>query len=156
MKRLALFLIASVAALACAQAPAPEVTLSAPPKAVAAGSKVKLTVTVTFADGLHGYQNPPKQEFEIPVTVKIDGKDFKLAKATYPPGEDATVGGGTTPTKTYAGTIKIPIEVTVPKTVGSKSFKVLVSYQQCNEQACFPPDTVTVATKVNVVKKVAR
>jgi len=156
IKRAFVLLISALSVFASAQAPEPTLTVSEAPKAVAAGSKLTLTVTVSFADGLHGYQNPPAQEFEIPVTVKIDGKEFKLVKAAYPAGIDATVGGGDKPTKTYAGTIKIPITVSVPAKVGAKTLKVVVSYQQCNETACFPPADVTKTIKVNVVKQVKK
>jgi len=156
IKRAIVFLLCGLSVFASAQAPEPGLSLSAPAKAVAAGSKITLTLTLTFADGFHGYQNPPAQEFEIPVVVKVDGVEFKLVKAAYPKGVDATVGGGDKPTKTYAGAVKIPLTISVPAKVGAKSLKVVVSYQQCNDQSCFPPATVSTTVKVNVVKKVAK
>lgn len=156
IKRALIFLVSALSVFASAQAPEPTLTVSAAPKAVAIGSKLTLTVTITFADGLHGYQNPPAGEYEIPVTVKIDGKEFKLLKAAYPAGTDATVGGGDKPTKTYGGAIKIPITLSVPAKIGAKTLKVVVSYQQCNETACFPPADVTATVKVNVVKQVKK
>lgn len=156
MKRIATLFALLVCSLAFGQAPTPTVSVSAPPKQVAAGAKLTLTVTLTFADGMHGYQNPPAQEYEIPVTVKIDGKEFKVVKVAYPAGVDAKIGGSDKPTKSYEGVVKIPITLTAPTKIGSKNLKVIVGYQQCDETTCFPPGEVSTTVKVNVVKKVAK
>jgi DsbC/DsbD-like thiol-disulfide interchange protein len=156
MKRTLLIIVALLAAVAVSQAPKPTVTVSAPPKSVVAGSKLSLTLTVTFAPGFHGYQNPPATEYEIPVEVKVDGKEFKAIKVNYPPGVDASVGGSEKSTKAYEGTIKIPVLVQVPAKLGMKDLKFIVSYQLCDETSCFPPDQVLKTVKVNVVKKAGK
>lgn len=156
MKRIMVLFALLATAFASAQAPAPTVTVSTPPKQVAAGAKLTLTVTLTFADGFHGYQNPPAQDYEIPVTVKIDGKEFKVVKIAYPAGVDAKIGGGDKPTKAYEGVVKIPITLTAPAKIGAKTLKVSVAYQQCDESTCFPPGEISANVKVNVVKKVAK
>jgi len=146
-------LIAS--AIAFCQAPAPTLALSKLPNQVVAGSKVTLTLTITFAEGFHGYQNPPASEYEIPVVVKIAGKEFKVLKIAYPPGVDATIGGGEKPTKAYEGTIKVPVTLQLPTSAGKRNLKVVVSYQLCDTTSCFPPGQVQATTTVNVVKKVS-
>lgn len=156
MKKIAILFALLVSAAAFCQAPTPKVSVSAPPKQVAAGAKLTLTVTLTFAPGYHGYQNPPAEEYEIPVTVKIDGKEFKVVKVAYPAGVDAQVGGSDKPTKAYEGVVKIPITLTAPTKIGVKDLKVVVGYQQCDETTCFPPGEVSATVKVNVVKKVAK
>jgi DsbC/DsbD-like thiol-disulfide interchange protein len=156
MRTLAILFGLAVSALGFTQADAPTISVSAPPKQVAAGAKVTLTVTVTFGPGLHGYQNPPAQDYEIPVTVKIDGKEFKVVKIAYPAGVDTKMGGSEKPTKAYEGTIKIPITLTAPTKVGAKNLKITVGYQQCDESTCFPPGDVSATVKVNVVKKVSK
>lgn len=143
-------------AFAFCQAPEPTVALSKLPTQSVAGSKITIIVTITFAEGFHGYQNPPASEYEIPVDVKIDGKEFKVLKIAYPPGVDATIGGGEKPTKAYEGTIKVPVTVQLPTTVGKRNFKVVVKYQQCDTTSCFPPGQVQASTTVNVVKKVSK
>ncbi|HTQ10393.1 MAG TPA: hypothetical protein VMI31_10005, partial [Fimbriimonadaceae bacterium] len=55
------------------------------PKTAKAGSTVKGIVEVTFADGMHGYQNPPTEDYMIPVKLTVDTKGFSL-KPTYPKG----------------------------------------------------------------------
>jgi len=156
LKRIAILASLALSVFASAQAPDPKVAVSAVPKEVAIGGQLKLTVTVTFAEGFHGYQNPPASEYEIPVVVKVDGKEFKLTKVIYPAGVDAKVAGSETPTKTYMGAVKIPVVITDPKKIGKKDLKILVSFQQCNEQSCMPPGEVASTVKVNIVKKVKK
>ena len=156
MKTIAMLLGFLATAIAMCQAPTPTVSVSAPPKQVAAGGKLTLVVTVTFAPGYHGYQNPPASDYEIPVTVKIDGKEFKVTKVAYPAGIDATVGGSDKPTKAYEGSVKIPVTLTAPVKVGAKSLKILVGFQQCDATTCFPPGEISSTVKINVVKKVAK
>src|SRR5579859_5902460 len=54
------------------------------PAAAKAGATVKGTVEVTFAEGLHGYQNPPSDKDLIPIVLTVDSKDVKLKPVTYP------------------------------------------------------------------------
>lgn len=154
----ALVFLASLAVLGFAplQVPDPTLAVTAPPKQVQAGTKLTLKVNLTFAPGYHGYQNPPASEYEIPVTVKVDSKEFKVSKIAYPAGEDASVGGSEKPTKTYAGKVTIPVTVTVPTKPGVKTLKVVASYQQCDETSCFAPAEVATTVKINVVKKVTK
>ena len=114
-----------------------------------AGSIVTGTVSLTFAPGLHGYQNPPSEDYMIPVTVKsIEGAT--ILRISYPNGEAATVGGETNPAMTYSGTIEIPVMIRLNSPTGSQSLKVSVGYQQCNEHACFPPSTATASANITV------
>jgi DsbC/DsbD-like thiol-disulfide interchange protein len=156
MRSFFLTVAATLAALCTAQAPEPIVAISAPPKNVVAGSKLTLTITVTFATGFHAYQNPPAADYEIPLTVKVDGKEFKVAKVAYPAGVDAAIGGSEKTTKAYEGVIKIPITVVAPTKLGAKTLIIVVGYQQCDESSCFPPSEISKTVKVNVVKKAAK
>lgn len=156
MKSLFLAVATMFAVLCSAQAPEPMITISAPPKNVVAGSKLTLTITVTFANGYHAYQNPPAADYEIPLTVKVDGKEFKVSKIAYPAGVDAAIGGSEKTTKAYEGLIKIPVTVVAPVKPGSKSLKIIVGYQQCDESSCFPPSEIAKTVKVNVVKKATK
>jgi len=156
MRSLFLTVAAMLAALCSAQAPEPGVAISAPPKYVVAGSKVTLTITVTFANGYHAYQNPPAADYEIPLTVKVDGKEFKVSKIAYPAGVDAAIGGSEKTTKAYEGVIKIPVTLVAPAKPGAKTLKIVVGYQQCDESSCFPPSEIAKTVKVNVVKKAAK
>lgn len=128
---------------------APDAKLTVEPGAAIAGGLVKATISLTFAPGLHGYQNPPSQDYMIPVEVKsADGAS--LLAIQYPKGEPALVGGESTPVMTYANTVEIPVILRLPKTSGDLNVSVSIRYQQCNEQSCYPPSTVTAKGKVEV------
>ncbi len=131
---------------------APKATLSLSSPKAFAGKTYKAVLTVTFAEGLHGYQNPPSDPTLIPVTVKLADKTFKLVAVSYPKGVPATVGGESKPVNVYEGTVKIPITLTAPTKLGKTSLNLTFGYQQCNSAACFPPGTVTVKAVVTVIK----
>lgn len=107
-----------------------------------AGSPVKGKVTVTFAPGLHGYQNPPSQDYQIPVSVSVD-EGFGPVKLSYPAGEAHTVGGEAEASFTYSDTIEIPFLLKTPAKAGKHQINVKFRYQQCTESMCFPPKTIT-------------
>ncbi len=135
--------------LASLQNEAPKATLAIEPGTVVAGSLVKAVVTLTFAPGLHGYQNPPSEDYMIPIAIKgVEGGSQLSVR--YPKGEPATVGGEASPVMTYAGRIEIPVLVRVPSQTGDQTVKVSIGYQLCNEQACFPPGTVVATSRFNV------
>lgn len=134
-----LTLIALTALLAPSQAPAPQVSLVLEKTSGAAGIPVRGTVTVEFAQGLHGYQNPPSQDYQIPVSVS--GGNIKVSGIDYPIGEPHLVGGETTESFTYSGNIQIPVVVWPSGKDGVQSLEVKIRYQQCNETMCFPPST---------------
>lgn len=145
-------ILALFVSLALAQENTPPTVKVVLPKQAKPGAKVQGTVEVTFSDGLHGYQNPPTDSYQIPVKVTVDTKGFVLAKLVYPKGIMKAIGGDTKASAVYEGTVKIPITVTVPAKAGASEVKVTVSYQQCNDQACFPPDKVTSAAKILIKK----
>lgn len=141
------------ALLATAQlAEAPKAQLTLTQTEAVAGSLVKGTVSLTFAPGLHGYQNPPSEDYMIPVAIKSVEGATKLS-VRYPAGHAAAVGGELNPVMTYSGTVEIPVLVRIPEVTGTHEFKIAVGYQQCNDQACFPPGTITVTGSVNVTEK---
>lgn len=136
------------AAASPAQYEAPKVELLMP-KQVAFGQKVKATVRITFAPGLHAYQNPPSKDFMIPVTVRSLIKGV-AASPTYPKGEVKMLAGE--PTAVYEGQVDIPVIVKVPKKPGSVLVKLDVGYQQCTDQACDRPTSVPVSGRVLIAK----
>lgn len=153
MKRALMMLpLLAAAAAVMAQGEPPKATLTFDKTSAAAGSVVKGTLTLTFAEGLHGYQNPPSDEFQIPVVVKVVENGFKLVKAYYPKGTDFTMAGEPKPAKVYQGTIKIPIEVQASTKPANYNVNVAINYQECNESSCFPPGTVTAKATLAVTK----
>jgi len=120
------------------------------PSSGKAGQTVKATVLLTFAEGLHAYQNPPSTPDLLAIVVTLDTKDAKLKSVTYPAGKDEVVAGSDKPVRVYEGAIKIPVTVVLPKKHGKLQLAFRVSFQQCNQQSCFPPDNVSARAPIAV------
>ena len=120
------------------------------PKTAKPGATVTGTVEVTFAEGLHGYQNPPTTPDLIPIVLTVDTKDVKLKPVTYPAGKSEKVAGSNTAVMVYEGTIKIPVKVVLPKKHGKLSVAFKLSYQQCNASSCYPPSDVSASAPITV------
>jgi len=140
-----------LAAVAAAQNTPPSVKLN-PPLVVAAGKPFNAVLTVTFAPGLHGYQNPPSDPSLIPVSVTFVDKTFQAIHVKYPKGTPEKVGGDPKPVSVYEGAIKIPVVVTAPTKLGKTTLKLAFSYQQCTDRTCFQPSSINVQADVLVVK----
>jgi thiol:disulfide interchange protein DsbD len=146
-------LIAVFLALACCfalgQNDPPSARLELSSTSAKPGEKVKGTVTVSFGPGLHAYQNPPSEDYLIPLTITASG-DVKLESVKYPSGISAKVGGAPDPVKVYEGTLRVPIVLAAPSKPGSYDVKLSVGYQQCDATQCFQPDSVSTTAKLTV------
>ena len=92
----------SLVALSMVAAPVLEFKVSATP---GKDGLVTGTLTVKIPEGWHAYQNPPKSEYENPVTLTSKTKKFKLTKVTYPKGIAMMSSGSDS--LVYEGSIKI-------------------------------------------------
>lgn len=154
MNRLAVAgILVALASVASAQKGlTPTATLKFDKASVAPGGTVKATLTVKFAAGLHGYQNPPANKDEIPISVKVLESGFKLVKAQYPKGVDLKIAGLDETSKVYEGTIVIPLEIKASAKAKTYNVAVQLDYQQCTETSCYPPDKVVAKAKLKVGK----
>jgi len=152
-KVLVLATLASLATLAAAQDDTPpKVTLTLGSPTAMANKAIHATLTVTFSEGLHGYQNPPSDPSLIPVTVKSADNVFKVVMVQYPKGTPTKVDGEPKPINVYQGTIKIPVVIQAPSKLGKATVSLSFKYQQCNQQSCFAPGTIVAKATVNIVK----
>lgn len=141
--------LCAVSVSALAQDSAPKGTLKLDKPSGVAGAVLKGTITLTFAEGLHAYQNPPTESFQIPVTVAA-AKGTTLAKTTYPKGVPFLMAGEEKPSLVYQGTVTIPVELKLATKAGKQTIKLSVDYQQCNDSSCYPPGKLELSTTVNV------
>ncbi len=148
---------AVVSALSMAQSDTPPIVKIKLEKSIVSANKpFKATLNVTFASGLHSYQNPPNPSTYIPLTVKLDGKVFKVVSMKYPKGSPIKVAGEDKPVYVYSGQVQIPITFMAPKTTGSIPIKLTVSYQQCNDRECYPPTSLVAKSSVIVASKIGK
>lgn len=111
-----------------------------------AGKQYPATVVLEFAEGLHGYQNPPSIKDLIPVTVS--GKS--VVEVLYPKGEMMLAGG--IEAAAYEGRVEILVAFRAPDEPGEHTLRLAVGYQQCNEVLCFLPDEFEVTAQIVVVE----
>ncbi len=113
------------------------------------GEVVRGVVTVTFAEGLHAYQNPPSEDYMIPLEVKAD-EGTTLVKVEYPAGVGKAVGGSDVPVLVYSGETRVPVQIKLGAKPGPQTVALKVRYQQCDATSCFAPKTERVEAKVTV------
>lgn len=124
------------------------------PKTIKAGAKAVVTLELAFEPGLHGYANPPSEDYQIPVKVSLGpkvAKSIKIVKVAYPKGTLASMAGEAKPSRVYEGVVKIPVTILVSKS-GKYEAPIVVSYQQCNDENCFPPAKVEGIAHLVVLK----
>lgn len=132
---------------------APTAKLSLPAKATA-GTLVKGKLILTFSDGWHGYQNPPLDPYQNPVTLSLTNKGMKLKKISYPVGVVKEVAGAKA--AVYEGEIEIPFEFIAPAKPGKLDLAFNLAYQQCNDSTCMPPGALKIKGTVAVAKKAGK
>ncbi len=130
-------------ALGTFQAADPTVKIVLNQTSAVVGAPLSGKAIITFAEGLHAYQNPPSQDYQIPVVLSGGDEAVKVVKLKYPIGETHAVGGETEASFTYSGQIEIPFLVKASGKPGASSIKIKIRYQQCNDSTCFPPKTLT-------------
>ncbi len=128
---------------------APTYKLNLPAK-VAPGAVFKGSVTVTFEEGWHGYQNPPTDSYQNPIVLSMKAKYLKFKKVSYPEGVLKEFAGAKT--AVYEGVITIPFEILAPKRLGKLDMAFTLNFQLCNDSTCLPPGSVQFKGSVKVVK----
>ena len=145
----------SLAGLAPFQLPETKSRMEGPAK-VKPGAMVMASVIVEVPSGNHAYA-PPAAHDELTVLVTVPaGAKYKLAKIAYPAGKMVKYPGFEEPVLAYEGTVKIPVQVQLPKGAkGKVVVKLQVRTQVCSntEGACYPPKTETVSANVTVSPK---
>ncbi len=125
---------------------------SSSPK-VKPGGSVQVTVSMIASEGWHVYaltQEPPPVATRITVPggqpYVLSGEiGTPLAESTFDPsfGIDTEYYAGN-------GAFELPIAVSATARAGKAPLRVQVRYQSCNDQFCFPPQTVTMTVALEI------
>ena len=115
---------------------------------VSAGKAATVTLHFRIAPGLHINSHTPRQEELIPTTLTIPvGSGVRLDGAVYPPGTDFTLPlDPTTKLSVYSG--EFTIQARIVAAPGDHFVEARLRYQACDNNACMPPKTITVAIDV--------
>ena len=134
-------------AAALAQDHTPTISVATGTGSFYSGGLARFDVKVSIKDGLHAYQNPPSQDYMIPLSIDA-GEDTAVEKVKYPRGIMATVGGETEKAAVYEGDVIVPVYVRLGRSTGRLTVKLKVNIQQCTESNCFPPESKTIEFNV--------
>jgi len=115
---------------------------------VPAGKPSQVALHFRIAQGLHINSHTPNYEYLIPTTFSIpDGSGVQLDAATYPAGSLMTLTyDPTTKLSVYTG--EFIIQARIVATAGNHLVEGKLHYQACDNNACMPPKTITVAIDV--------
>ncbi|MDO8588821.1 MAG: cytochrome c biogenesis protein CcdA [Armatimonadota bacterium] len=108
---------------------------------LAAGSKFKAAVVAEVRPGLH-VNAPSSDTAVIPPVLSISaGPGVKLGRPEFPPPVKKKFAFTETPIPVYEGRFKIivPGEVAKNAKVGPRTLRVSLTYQACDDNACYPP-----------------
>ena len=141
----ALFALGFAAALA--QDRFPTVTVAPGTDAIYAEGLARFDLKLSIQPGLHAYQNPPSQDYMIPLAIE-GGEGTVVEKIKYPRGIMATVGGETEKAAVYEGDFVVPVYVRLGKAAGKQTIKLKINVQQCTDSNCFPPESKTMEFSV--------
>ena len=115
---------------------------------IAAGKPATVTLHFSIRTGLHINSHTPSEEELIPTTLSIpDGFGVRLEGASYPPGtEFALPFAPKEKLSVYTGDFTIKAQIVA--TPGDHMVEAKLRYQACDNNACMPPRTITVAIDV--------
>jgi len=115
---------------------------------VPAGKPGQVALHFRIAQGLHINSHTPSFPELIPTTFSIpEGSDVRLAGVTYPAGSLMTLTyDPNEKLSVYTG--EFIIQARIVATAGNHLVEGKLRYQACDNNACMPPKTITVAIDV--------
>jgi len=115
---------------------------------VAAGKPSAVALHFRVAQGLHINSHTPREEYLIPTVFSIpEGAGVRLEKADYPAGMDFVLPlDPTEKLSVYTG--EFTIQTRIVAEAGDHLVEARLRYQACDQNACMPPRTITVAIDV--------
>jgi thiol:disulfide interchange protein len=121
------------------------ITLSPESLKVDPGSRVKVVLHATIAEGFHINSNTPNDEFLIPVTVESADSSWPIAKVSYPAPKVLNLAVSEKPLSAFEGKtdIGLTFDIGTSTPTGKHVVPVEFGYQACDDRSCLPPRTIT-------------
>jgi hypothetical protein len=136
---------------------APSVT-AAPiaPLSLQRGKSGKFEFDFRVASGYHINSNHPRDEYLIPTSLALDPpSDIMITNLDYPQGEDRSFDfAPNEKINVYAGDVAITGIVRTTKSIAPGRYRVhgTLTYQACDNAACYPPKRLPVQFDVKVIR----
>jgi hypothetical protein len=120
------------------------VVYAAEAQTVPAGKSAMLELRFHVVEGYHVNSHTPKSELLIPTTLKLDATDgVKAGTLAYPAGKSYSFSfDPAEKLDVYAGdfTVKLPVAAVA----GEHTVNGTLTYQACDNAACYPPKKLPV------------
>lgn len=131
-----------------------DVTVFGSKKHIPQGDSLKIAVVLNIKNGLHINSHHPNDEFYIPTRIHLEplsGASF--GDPVYPKPQFKRFSFTDGKISVYEGEKKIIVPIILSKTMnpGEHTINGKVSYQGCNDNMCFPPDTVAFVHRFKVI-----
>ena len=129
----------------------------AAPVSIAAGKSTTATLRFRVADGYHINSNKPKSELLIPTELKLEAPaGVHLGAVSYPEGSEFALSfDPTEKLSVYSGEFVVTAKLNALRgaRAGSYPLNGVLSYQACNDRACFPPKKLPVSLEVRIAAR---
>ena len=123
-------------------------SFAAEPVTIAAGSRSIVELHLVVAEGYHVNSHTPKSELLVPTAATLTpDAGLSVGAVEYPAGVSFRFPADPTETlEVYTGpiTLKLPIIASA----GAHTLRGTVRYQACDQRACYPPKTLTIAVEL--------
>lgn len=120
---------------------------------MSSGSSVEFSIPISIQPGYHVNANPATFDYLIATELTVDKSDgLTFGKPVYPAAEKKKFQFAEQPLAVYEGNIqiKLPFEVAPNAAKGKRSLALHVRVQACDEEKCFPPDTLQLTHVIDV------
>ncbi|MEQ1642092.1 MAG: protein-disulfide reductase DsbD domain-containing protein [Pyrinomonadaceae bacterium] len=118
------------------------------------GRKAKATVVLEIPHDLHTNSNNPGSEYAIPTTVRFINPvmGVRFGAVVYPRGTNKKFEFSEKALNIYEGKVEFTFDVTVPTSYRKPKIEieVLVRYQACTNEVCYPPTSKKATLVANV------
>jgi cytochrome c biogenesis DsbD-like protein len=117
------------------------------------GGSGELSIPLSILPGYHVNANPATFDYLIATELTVDKSDgITFGKPGYPGSEKKKFQFAEQPLAVYEGEvqIKLPLQAAGSAAKGKRTLAVHLRVQACDEEKCFPPDTLQAAPAVEL------
>jgi len=118
---------------------------------LSAPGNVTVDIPIVIDPGYHVNANPATFSYLIPTEVTVEKVEgVEAGKPVYPAAEKKKFQFADELLAVYEGEIRIKLPLRLTQSSGSRQLPVNVRVQACDQEECFPPDTLHTTIAVDV------
>jgi hypothetical protein len=117
------------------------------------GGSTEATLALKIDEPYHVNSNPPSEKNFIPFEINFENANgIVVGKPIYPKGKLKTFAFSEKPLSIYADEfiVKLPLKADKTAITGEQILKGRLRFQPCDEDVCYPPQTVSVEMPMTV------